>query len=225
VDGSDELVRQLKAIDTPTLSNAIEKLQVRNRVTGFANCSLRCLFPELGVMCGYAVTAEVQTASPEPGGVDRRFIDLCEAVAGSPKPVVVVLKERTAFREFSAHAGEIVATTLSRLGAVGLVSDSAVRDLAEVRALGFHYFALGSVASHANFRFVQVQVPVTICGLSIEPGDLLHGDLNGLLKVPETGREQLPRLAQEVRENEGKILDFVKSEGFDLDELLDRMTH
>jgi hypothetical protein len=84
----------------------------------------------------------------------------------------------------------------TRLGAVGLVTDSAVRDIPEVRALGFRYFAAGAVASHANFRIVRVGVPVQVRGVVFQPGDIVHGDENGVLQVP---REALPTLPAHTR--------------------------
>ena len=62
-----------------------------------------------------------------------------------------------------------MATIFTRLGARGLVTDSAVRDIPEVRALRFQYFARGAVASHAHFRIVRVGVPVQILGMTAIP--------------------------------------------------------
>jgi len=78
-----------------------------------------------------------------------------------------------------------MATTFRRLGAVGLVSDSGVRDLPESARARVSYFARGAVASHASFRIVRSNVPVQILGLVVQPGDLLHGDENGLVSVPK----------------------------------------
>ncbi len=101
----------------------------------------------------------------------------------SPKPAVVVLQEIGGYPDYAAHCGEVMSTVFTRLGAIGLVSDCGVRDLPEVRALGFHYFARGSVASHGSFRIVRTGVPVTVQGLAVRPGELLHGDENGLIIV------------------------------------------
>ncbi|MCK5155678.1 MAG: RraA family protein [Spirochaetales bacterium] len=222
----NSIIDQLKEIDTPTLSNAIEKLEVRNRISGFADRSLTCLFPELGVMCGYVVTAEIETFSPETkGGLDQNFVDLCRALEGCRKPGIIVFQEKSGHPEFSAHCGEVMATIFQKLGAVGLVSDSAVRDVAEVKSLRFHYFATGKVASHGAFRIVRVQVPVTICGLQIYPGDLLHGDEDGLIKLPERGLEKLPYLTEEIHQVESKLLNYVKTSGFTIDGLSERLTH
>ena len=213
----DKLIDRLKAIDTPTLSNAIEQLKVRNRTSGFCDRSLKCFFPQLGVMCGYAITAQVETMTPDRSDImekHKTFIELVKAVQESPGPCVVVLQETTGRQGFSVHCGDIMASLFKRTGAVGLVSDSAVRDKSEVEAAGFHYFATGLVASHANFRILRIQVPVTICGLVIKPGDLLHGDVNGLITVTEQGREQLPQLVEKVQQRESKLLNFISSDQF-----------
>lgn len=220
------IVSQLSLVDTPTISNAIERLRIRNRTAGFCNRDMRCLTPELGFLCGYAVTAEVETMSPDTdGGLDEKFIELCEAIAATQSPSVVVLSERGALPEYSAHCGEIMATVFQKLGSVGLVSDGAVRDIAEVRAMGYRYFAPGLVASHGSFRVTRVQVPVTVCGLRVDPGDLLHGDENGLISIPRQAIEQLPELIEQVRNAEKKVLDLVRGDDFSLDELRRTLVH
>ncbi len=118
---------------------------------------------------------------------------------------------------------EVMATIFTRLGAAGLVSDSGVRDIAEVRALKFHYFARGTVSSHANFRIVRVGVPVQVQGLVIRPGDLLHGDENGVLLIPPSLEEALPAKVDAVRSMEGELLDYVRGESFTLDGLRRRI--
>ena len=220
------IIDQLRGIDTPTLSNAIEKLEVRNRISGFADRRLKCLFPELGVMCGVAVTAQVETIAPDiKGGLDQEFVALCRALEACEGPGIVVFQEISGHPEFSAHCGDVLATIFQRLGGIGLVSDCSVRDIAEVRPMKFHYFASGKVASHGTFRIVRAQVPITVCGLQIAPGDLLHGDENGLIKVPEEERCQLPRLAEGVRRAESVLLNYVNSNGFTVEGLRERLTH
>ncbi|HUQ94126.1 MAG TPA: RraA family protein [Bryobacteraceae bacterium] len=206
----------LKTVDTPTLCNAIELLGVRQCHEGFTPLELRCLFPEMGRMIGYAVTAQVETVTQMEARDNRLFLDLYELLDKSPKPGVIVLQEIGGHGSFAAHAGEVMCTIFHRLGAVGLVSDSGVRDIPEVRRLGFQYFSRGTVASHANYRIARVGVPVQILGLTIHPGDLLHGDENGLALVPTEKRELIPEMVDTIRSREGKLLDFVRSPEFTL---------
>jgi 4-hydroxy-4-methyl-2-oxoglutarate aldolase len=100
-----------------------------------------------------------------------------------------------------------------------------VRDLTAVRKMGFHYFARGAVASHASYRIVRTGVPVEITGVTIRPGDLLHADENGLITVPEPGRDRLPSLVENILENERALLDFVRASGFTAEQLPGRFFH
>jgi regulator of RNase E activity RraA len=114
-----------------------------------------------------------------------------------------------------------MATVFKRLGAAGLVTDCAVRDIPEVRALGFHYFARGTVASHGSFRIVRVGVPIQICGVVVRPGDVLHGDENGLLLLPPGVEKELPRAVDAIRTGERRLMQWVESDSFTLDHLRD----
>ena len=210
-------VEYYKTIDSPTLSNAIERLNLRPNERGFTPLEIRSLFPEFGRMCGYAVTAQVETVTEmQPFTIDT-FIELYRAVEAAPKPAVVVLQEIGAFGNYAAHCGEVMATFFTRLGAVGLVSDCGIRDLPEVRRLGFQYFARGSVASHASFRIVRVGLPVQVCGMVVRPNELVHGDENGLLVVPSIERERLAAEVEIIRRRERVVMDFVRGPEFSLD--------
>ncbi|MGD0778973.1 MAG: RraA family protein [Candidatus Solibacter sp.] len=215
-------VDYLKGVDTPTLSNAIEALRLRPQSAGFAPCQVRCLFPEFGRTVGYAVTAQVETMTA--AAKDRKvFLSLYEAVMESPKPALVAFQEVGPQPDYAAHCGEVMATIFQRLGAVGLVSDCAVRDIPEVRALRFHYFARGAVASHAYFRIVRVGVAIQVQGLPISPGDLLHGDENGLIVVPKEALEKLPAAVEGVRSKERALMEFVRGPAFTFEGLRKRM--
>lgn len=220
-----DLIAYLKTIDTATLANAIELLNLRPRAEGYASLDLKCLFPELGPMCGYAVTAHVETVTLGTPRTEEAFVELFEAVEASPKPAVVVMQEIGGDRDRATHAGEVMATIFTRLGAVGLVTDCGVRDLSAVRKIGFHYFARGAVASHANYRMVRTGIPVEITGVTIRPGDMVHADENGLITVPEPGREKLQELVEQILAKERKLLDFVRGTGFTAAQLRGRFFH
>ena len=221
--GSDtDCVAYLKHVDTPTLSNAIETSHLRPQNAGFAPLQVSCLFPEFGRMVGYAVTAQVETMTPTEA--DRKtFLSLYEAVMQSTKPAVVAFQEIGPHGDYAAHCGEVMATIFQRLGAVGLVSDCAVRDIPEVRALRFHYFARGTVASHAYFHIVRVGVPIQVRGFSISPHDLLHGDESGLIVVPKEGLEKLPAAVEAVRAKERALMEFVRGPAFTIEGLRERI--
>jgi regulator of RNase E activity RraA len=115
--------------------------------------------------------------------------------------------------------GEVMATTAKALGAAGCISDGGLRDVAEVRALGFHYFCPGFVVSHGNPIILAVNVPATLEGLTVQPGDLLHGDANGVLVIPEAVADRVAGEALRVREDERAVLDFVRTPGLTVEKL------
>lgn len=216
---SAEQLEVIRRIDSPTVSNAIEVFGVRPRVTGFAGWELRCAFPELGSMVGYAVTCTADTTT-EVRSESRGLLPLWAAIEAAPKPAVLVIKDLGPERSRSCHMGEVMATTAKALGAVGCVSDGGLRDVLEVRALGgFQYFCPGFVVSHGNPFILDVNVPVTLDGMAVQPGDLLHGDINGLLVIPAAVAHQVADEAARVRAAEREVLDFVRTPGLTVEKL------
>lgn len=216
------LVELLKSVDSPTLSNAIETLHVQPRDKGFTPLEIRCLFPELGRLCGYAVTAQVESVTQLHATEERVFLELFKAVEDSLKPAVIAFQEIGGHGDYAAHCGEIMATAFMRLGAAGLVTDGGVRDVPEVRALRFHYFARGTVVSHTHFKIVRVGVPIQILGLEIKPGDLLHGDENGLMSIPNAALAGIEKAVEQVRARERRLMDFMRSPDFSAEKLKGR---
>lgn len=223
---SPEQIEALRRIDSPTISNAIEAFDVRNRTEGYASLELRCLFPELPPMVGYAVTCTADSTIPDKSRKSS-IMALYEAIQAAPKPAVVILKDVGQDRLRSCHAGDVMSSTFHRLGAVGLISDGGVRDLAGVkeRAPGFQMFAPGTVVSHGTAVILEISVTVSICGLMIRPGDLLHGDASGLVSIPHSIADKVAAQSEKVWQRERELIEFVKSSAFTLEELAKRMTH
>lgn len=214
-----EQLEALRRIDSPTVSNAIEVFGVRPRVEGFAGWELRCAFPELGSMVGYAVTCTADSTT-EQRSEERGLLRLWAAIEASPKPAVLVIKDIGPERTRSCHMGEVMATTAKSLGAIGCISDGGLRDVVEVRALGgFQYFCPGFVVSHGNPFILDVNVPVTLDGMAVQPGDLLHGDVNGVLVVPDGIAAKVVEEAERVRSAEREILEFVRAPGLTVEKL------
>jgi regulator of RNase E activity RraA len=222
---SKEVFEKLASTDSPTLSNAIEATHHRELTEGFAGPRIRCLYPAMGVTLGYAVTIQVDSTSPGPPAIGAGVRQLVELLAEAPKPAVLVYQDIGPNPGGAAIFGEFIATLAQRVGAVAVVTDGSVRDIAEVEALGFQYFASGTTVSHGNPRIVRIGLPVVVDGLRVEPGDIIHGDVNGVLKVPFEIAEQLPALIDEIRSTEKATLEFLKSDEFTIDAALRRVGH
>jgi 4-hydroxy-4-methyl-2-oxoglutarate aldolase len=216
---TDDQLEALRRIDSPTIANAIETFGVRPHTTGYTGMDVKCLMPELGVMAGYAVTvtADSQTEdAPFDAGV---WWEILKAIDASPKPAVLVFQDVGPRPSHSCLFGDGMATIARRLGAIGLVTNSGVRDLRGVRALGFRFFAAGVVVSHGNFRLVGGGMPVEVSGLRVEPGDLIHADENGVVLIPAAIADQVAGAAQTVLAEEAELIGFYRGASFSLEEV------
>jgi 4-hydroxy-4-methyl-2-oxoglutarate aldolase len=211
----------LKQFDSGTIANAIDRLALRPKTVGYSSTETRCLFPELEPVVGFAVTCREDTTSPRSG--DRvafgAIYKLCEA---SPNPTIVVCQDMSGARSRSCHLGDIMSTVMQRLGVVAFVTDGGVRDLEGIRtnAPGFQVFASGLVPGAGESHVIDVGTPVCLGGMEVQPGDLVFGDLNGLLTIPVGQLDTVIDEAHRVRDREGERVAFIRGDDFTLDAYL-----
>jgi 4-hydroxy-4-methyl-2-oxoglutarate aldolase len=202
---SPRQIDDLRRIDSPTIANAIETFKIRPRVSGYVGYDIRCILPDLPPTVGYAVTCTVDSTSEGREGIG--FNALYELLRDAPKPAIVVMQDVGHDRLHSCHAGEVMSTRMKSLGAVGILTDGGLRDVNEVRSLGgFQYFCAGLVVSHGDPICVSVGGEVTISGMKVKMGDLLHGDVNGVVHVPDEVAADVANAAYRTWEEEGKTL-------------------
>jgi 4-hydroxy-4-methyl-2-oxoglutarate aldolase len=213
---TDERLAFLRSVDSPTIANAIEVFKVRDRTDGFIGGAVRCLFPDLGVMVGQALTVTVGNESGEPASRDG-YWQMWRALEVMPKPAVLVMQDVSGRPSRCAYAGEVMATLAQRLGAVGMITDGGYRDVNEVHALGMHYYAAYHVVSHGNFSVLDVGVPVDLDGQRIATGDVLHGDVNGIVVVPSDVLDGLPDAVAEIRDRERRVMEYIRGNAFTLE--------
>jgi regulator of RNase E activity RraA len=207
---SEKDVAFLRSVDSPTISNAIEPFKVRDRTEGFIGGKVRALFPEMPPMVGTALTVTMTNTPGEAAGREN-YWRMYEVLSQMPAPSVLVVQDVSGAPSRCALAGEVMTTMAMRLGAVGMVTDGGLRDVHEVRRLGFAYFARYVVVSHGNFGVVDVGEPVRLDGQEIKTGDILHGDANGIVIVPREVLEGLPEAVEKVRARERATMEFVNS--------------
>lgn len=211
----------LRGVDSPTIANAVEPFEVRDRTEGFIGGRVQCQFPDLGVMVGRALTVTMSNAPGPVAGRDGywKMWDTLNAMEG---PVVLAIQDASGEPHRVAYAGEVMATTAMRLGAIGMVTDGALRDVNEVHALGFHYFMQYPVVSHANFEITSVGEPIVLDGQEVRTGDILHGDGNGIVIVPDEVLEGLPEAVATIQKREAETMAFIRGDDFDYAQLRKR---
>jgi regulator of RNase E activity RraA len=201
---------RLRQFDTPTVCNVIELCDVRPRNEGYLDQRIQAAYPKLPPMVGYASTATFRSAAPPVDGKAYSGLNQqVESFAQFHGPVIVVfqdLDEPVAAATF----GEIMCTTYKSFGAVGLITSGAGRDLDQVEALQFPCFTHGTICAHGYCHIPQINLPVRVGGVRILPGDLLHGDRNGVTTIPLSIASAVAEACPEYMAAEGVVLDYLK---------------
>ncbi len=210
---------RLRAFNTPTVANAIEVFDVRPRNEGFMRPEIRCIFPRLGVMVGYAVTVKIRSMTPGAKGATIPPSVHWQDVMKVPSPRVVVVEDLDDPPGLGSLWGEVNANIHRALGCVGAVTNGCVRDLDEVEPLGFHFFAGYVAVSHAYVHIVEVGTPARVGGLTVRPGDLLHGDRHGVTTIPLDLAARIPEGVKVVDTMERQIINYSQSPDFTVEGL------
>ncbi|OLE36563.1 MAG: hypothetical protein AUG00_10330 [Candidatus Rokubacteria bacterium 13_1_20CM_2_70_7] len=213
------MIDALRKVTSPSVANAIETFNVRPRHQGFISSEVRCLFPELGPLVGYAVTALIR-AEPQPlQGHRASTFAWWDYVLSIPAPRVIVVHDLDDPRGQGAQWGEVQANIHRALGCAGAVTDGSVRDLDEVRALGFQFAAAHVSVSHAYVHMVDFGLPVKVGGLWVKPSDLVHADQHGVVTIPPEIAEKIPEAVARVDADERQIIGLCQSKEFSAEKL------
>lgn len=201
----------LRTFDTPTVCNAIELFRVRPQTAGYMDKRIRACYPQLPPMVGYASTATFRASAEPSGGREYGSLDdQVSAFAGLPGPAVVVFQDLDD-PTVAATFGEVMCTSYQSFGAAGLITSGAGRDVEQVGSLEFPVFCDGLICSHGYPQILDVHVPVRVGGVMIEPGDLLHGDGNGVTTIPAEIATEVGPVCREFAECENVLLDYCRA--------------
>lgn len=210
----------LRQFDTCMVANAVETFNVRLHNTGFTNASIHCMFEDAPPMVGYAATARLRSGQPPMVGSSfRDRADFWNSILEIPAPRILVLEDKDNPPGRGAFVGDMHSAILKALGCIGYVTNGAVRELPSVRAIGIQLFA-GSVAvSHAYAHIFDVGAAITVGGMEVRPGELLHGDRHGVLAIPAEIAAAIPAVAAEIQRAEQNVIDFCRSSAFSVAKL------
>lgn len=220
-----EIIEKLKSIDTPTIANIVATyprsdlcLKLYDPWYGgwYTDTTIHCMYPELGPRMGYVATVVFSEKSDRYVGVDRWALP--EHIDGTKKPVVLVAQQvfPPALKDRVGLFGGNMSTQYKALGVVAVVTDGPMRDLDEIREIGVQYYATGVTPGHGDMMVRDVGVPVTVGGMTVMTGDMVHMDKHGVVKFPASKMAQILENAQKLLEHEAAGRKIFQEPGFSL---------
>jgi regulator of RNase E activity RraA len=218
-DKEDTVIDALRKISSPSVANAIETFKVRPRHQGQMSSEIKTLFTEMGPLVGYAVPAIIRAEAEPMEGHRASTYGWWDYVLSIPAPRVIVVHDLDDPRGQGAQWGEVQANIHKALGCAGVITDGSVRDLDEVKSLGFQFAAAHVSVSHAYIHMVDFGLPVKVGGLWVKPGDLLHADQHGVVSIPTDIADRIPEAVGKVEADERKIISTCQASDFSVDTL------
>ena len=203
---NQQKLEELKNFDTPSITNVVATYPNNPLCLGLYNPwtenwytdqTIRCMYPELGRTVGYAITCVFGLPDPD---YDRlTFMDVVDALDASPKPTVLILEQKFP-PEIAGKvglSGGNMTSAMKAIGCVGCISNGPSRDIDEIRPMQFQYMLSGVCAGHGGMAVRAVNVPVSVGGMDVSPGEIIHMDENGAVKFPS---DKLDAVLNNVRQ-------------------------
>ncbi|TKJ34798.1 MAG: dimethylmenaquinone methyltransferase [Planctomycetes bacterium B3_Pla] len=218
---------ELQRWNTPSVYNGWEQITKSDAgKDGFNLEECRDFMPEMGPMVGYAVTVVVEPSNPEHRKQNpKAWSEYRRYVASLSGPKIAVVQDLNKPETIGSFWGEVNSSIHRALGCVGTITDGAIRDLDEMRTVGYKAIARRLCVGHAYSHPVRWNCPVEVFGRSVEPGELIHADKHGFLVVPQEDRRRLLDATRFMDSNECRTMISAarQSCGVPLEQLLARI--
>jgi len=219
---TEEWLERVRRADTPTICNALEIAMGGRTATGFTYGTPIAAPGPLPAVVGYARTLRFRAATPSPlNGTQARELRLAYYKYIVPKPgcpVLVVMEDLDFAAGTGSFWGEVNSTVHQALGVSGVLTNGSVRDL-DMLAAGFPIIAGSIGPSHAYGSIVDFDEPVSVFGLTVKPGDLIHADRHGAVIIPPELAGDLPRCIALTESREKPLLEAARKPGFSVDDI------
>ncbi|MHA1700633.1 MAG: RraA family protein [Promethearchaeota archaeon] len=201
-------ILQLQRWPTPAVYNGLEAITKKDRLDLVFNLeACRDFMENLGPMAGYAITVVIEPSNPvhkkENPDAWTRYRRYVASVNG---PKIVVVQDLDAPRFVGSFWGEVNGNIHRALGCVGTITDGAIRDVDEMRSIGFKAIARRLCVGHAYNHPVRWGCEVEVFGAKIKPGDLIHADKHGFLVIPEDDQDLILEATSFMDANECNTL-------------------
>jgi len=184
------------------ISDILDSLELRNQALPQ---HIRPLDPDM-VVCGYAKTVQVADVYRKPAQAYKKQIEVLDGM----QPGEVFVGD-VGGSERSAFFGELMSAATKVVGGRGAVIDGLCRDVKKIKQLGFPVFVKGTrpTDSYARNEVIDFDVPIKIGDVQIQPGDLIFGDIDGIVVVPKDVEDEVIAKAFEKVNGENMVREHI----------------
>ena len=215
-----ELLALLRSVDTPTVCNAIEVAQGKRGFSQFTRGTMVSSAPKGGAMVGFAKTAKIAALAPPKEDqeiIKERRMEYYRYMSDISGPAVAVIEDIDYPDCIGAYWGEINTKVHKGFGLSGALTNGVVRDLGDLA--GDFPVVAGSVGpSHGFVHVREIDTPVSIFGINVSPGNLVHADRHGAVVIPIGVIGVLKDAIHKLFASEKLILDPAEKKGFNFDD-------
>ena len=215
------ILEQLRALDTPTVCNALEIVAPDRRGYGYTVRPLVCVRPQLPPMVGYARTATIRAMHPagrSGAAAGQHQLAYYEYMGQGAGPRIVVIQDLDDIPGYGSFWGEVNTNLHRGLGALGVITDGSIRDLNDL-APGFQALAGAILPSHAYVHVVDFGGEVHVAGMRTRDGDLIHADQHGAVVIPHEVADKVPAAAALIARRERVLINAAQEPGFNFERL------
>ena len=200
---ASDLAEGFRMVEVASVSDAIEQLYNQR---AYLSHDMRPIFKTK--FAGPAVTVLMKKEEHTEGSkASQGMLDAIDSAA--PGSVyVMVLEDGLDY----AGIGGLMATAMKYRGFAGAVIDGSVRDLPQIEKLQFPVYSRGVVPSTTinHYRFAGVNVPVKCAGVTVNPGDIIAADEDGVVVAPRAHAADILKKAQELDDTEHRMIPFIE---------------
>ena len=140
--------------------------------------------PDLPPIVGFAKTVTAKAKDKVAlGDYMGKRLDYLDYIASEPRPSIAVIEDLDDEVGYGAFWGEVQSNIHKALGCLGVVTNGSIRDIPMI-AQGFQMLAGSLSPSHAYTHVEDFGIPVTVHGMKVNSGDLIHADQHGAVVVP-----------------------------------------
>ncbi len=207
----------LRSLDTPTVCNALETVAPDRRTRGFNIRPFFCAHPELPPVVAFARTARIR-ATHRPDSAQDSVGYYTYIAEGGPVPSIVVVQDLDEVPGYGALWGEVNTNVHLGLGCQGVITNGSIRDLPD-SAQNFQALAGMVNPSHAWVHVVDWGSPVTVHGMDVAEGDLIHADQHGAVVIPLDSAAKVVDEAKKIMARERILIDAAKQPDFNIEKM------